>query len=112
MLYPLWVKWSNDMPLDISHVGLRNSRYIEFTPKGELGSEEDVDAIVDLFYVSATGKGKNAIGGKNKRFVAGKPAEVTIALPYDVYEDALARRDAPSENAVEPEVVKFMISSA
>ena len=48
-----------------------NNKYIEFTPKGPLGSIKDVDTITDAFYVAVAGRGKNAMGGKNKCFMAG-----------------------------------------
>jgi hypothetical protein len=55
ILRPLWMKWLKDMPLKIDQVQLRNSKYIEFTPKGMLGSPQDMDAITDLFYVPVVG---------------------------------------------------------
>jgi hypothetical protein len=81
MLLAKFRKWSTGMPLNISDVELRNKDFVEFLPKGPLGSEMDVAAFYNEVYPDEKARGKK----KNGKSLAVKIIEVNLVLPYEMY---------------------------
>jgi hypothetical protein len=72
-ILPLFLKWSNNYPLSIDDVKLRNKNWVEMLPKGP--GEEDVDAIESEFF---TFKGK----AKMHHFLPNKVLDLYLGISY------------------------------
>jgi hypothetical protein len=96
------------MRIEMNQTTLRDKDDVELTARGPLGSTLDTDAVSDAFYVPVSGKGKLGVGVK--KFVAKKPAEITLAISSQLLEEALALRRLHLESLLDKDQVCDYIS--
>ena len=92
-----YTKWTNGLILRVDDVELRSATWEEYLPRAE--GANDIDAIASRFFKIVRGKRKFERGKK--------PLELVLALPYDLYETALAHREeAEDRDGVSKEMSK------
>lgn len=101
-ILPAFLKWSNNYPLTIEHIRMRDKKWVEFIP-----AEPDVDAVAKDFYVF---KSKAAAGSGGKKVFRAGQANLMLEIECEKYQEILEYRERRTSDTEEGENSCFILS--
>ena len=79
-ILPAFLKWSNNYPLTIEHIRMRDKKWVEFIP-----AEPDVDAVAEDFCVFKSSKA--AAGSDGKKVFRTGQANLMLEIESEKYQE-------------------------